>query len=546
LTKLLSPVSPFEETATVTRCLKPELQSQGIELLQQAAAIAQRIDDNRSQSFALGELGHLYECRQDYKQALDLTSQARWTAEQDLNAKDSLYLWEWQAGRIFKATERKKEAINLYERAIATLENIRGNILVASRDLQFDFRDTVEPIYRQLVELKLEQASSSSTQPKQEYLSSVLTTIDSLKLAELQNYFGDDCVVEAVNREILPDLVGLGGDTAVVSSIILDNRTAIIVSFPNGQKQFGWIDVNSKTLREEINQFRIGLESYYEPYNFQQAQKIYNWLIRPFAKELEQAQIKTLVFIQDGILGSVPMAALHDGKQFLIQKYAIATTPSFTLTDPRAINRQRLRALILGLTESATIDGRRFPALEYVKQEIDALQALIPESKELLNDRFTRRRLQEELDENVYPIVHIATHGEFGDVPQDTFLVTGNNEKLTLSELEPLIRRTAGEIEKIELLALTACQTAIGDERAALGLAGVAVQAGASSALASLWNIEDAATARIAALFYENLTRSDVSKAEALQKAQLTLIEEGGEYARPAYWAPYILIGNWL
>jgi CHAT domain-containing protein len=561
LTNRLQSESSFEETATIAKCLKPELQSLGIELLQQAISISKRIKDNRSESFALGELGRFYECRQDYKQALDLTLQARWTAEQDLNAKDSLYLWEWQAGRIFRATNQKQKAIELYERAIATLGDIRGSILVASRDLQFNFRDTVEPIYRQLVALKLEQASFASTQRQQEYLSSVLTTIDDLKLTELQNYFGDDCEVTVVNRESLSNLANLGEDTVVFNSIIFNNRTAIVASFPNGQKRFEWIDINSKTLREEVNQFRLGLESFFDPYNVKQAQKLYNWLIRPFAKDLAQVPIKTLVFIQDGILRSIPMAALHDGKQFLVQKYAIVTTPSLTLTESKPLDSQELQALILGLTKSVTVDGRRFPALKYVNREINAIASLIPQSKEILNDGFTRRRLQQELDKNNYRLVHIATHGEFGAVAQDTFLVTGNNEKLTINELDPLIRRTTQAPEKIELLTLTACQTAIGDERAALGLAGVAVQAGAKSALASLWYIEDAATAQLATIFYENLTqckqaqpsagegsctRLGLNKAEALQQAQLALINKGGQYAHPAYWAPYILIGNWL
>jgi CHAT domain-containing protein len=545
LANLLQPTSVFEETTTITKCLKPELQSREMDLLQQAVAIAQKIEDNRSKSFALGEIGRFYECRQKYKQALDLTLQARWAAEQDLNAKDSLYLWEWQAGRILRATDRKQEAIASYESAIATLSNIRGSILAASRDLQFDFRDTVEPIYRQLVDLKLEQTSFSSPQQQQNYLSSVLTTVDSLKLTELQNYFGDDCEVTVGEQKNIPAPANLEGDTVVFNSIILDNRTAIVASFPNGQKRFEWIEITSKTLTEEVNQFRIGLESYFDPYDIQQAQKIYNWLIRPFAKDLEQSPIKTLVFIQDGILRSIPMAALHDGKQFLIQKYAIAITPSLTLTQSKPLNSQKLQALILGLTKSATVDGRDFPALKYVEREINAIESLMPQSKEILDDRFTRRRFQQELERENYRIVHIATHGEFGAVPQETFLVTGNNEKLTLNDLDPLIRRNAQTPEKIELLTLTACQTAVGDERAALGLAGVAVQAGAESALASLWYIEDAATAQLASLFYKNLTRLGLTKAEALQKAQLALIDRK-QYAHPAYWAPYILIGNWL
>lgn len=543
LSKLLQPVSSFEETAAVTPCLKPEFQSPEIDLLQQALSMAKQINDQPSQALALGQLGRVYECRQDYKQALELTLEARWTAEQNLNA-ESLYLWEWQTGRIFKEMNRPKEAIDLYERAIASLESVRNNILVASRNLQFDFRDTVEPIYRQLIALKLEQGLPNPDQ--KENLTSVLATTERLQLAELQNYFGDDCTIVPNNQGLLTNLTNVGNDTAVISSVILANRTALVANFPNGQRQLKWLDVDSQTLRKEINQFRRGLESYFDLYNFQQGQKVYNWFIRPFARDLEQRQIKTLVFVQDGILRSIPMAALHDGKQFLIEKYAIATTPSLTLTEPKADDHQKLRALILGLTKSATVDGQSFPALASVKQEVRAIKKLIPESQELLNAQFTRSRLKQVLNENTYSVVHIATHGEFGSVPQNRFLLTGDNKKLTISELESLIRNTVQSNEEIELLMLTACQTAIGDERAALGLAGVAVQAGAKSSLASLWNINDAATAQVSTLFYQNLTQTNVSKAEALRQAQLALIKEGGRYNHPAYWAPYILVGNWL
>lgn len=547
LAHLLQPTPSFNETYSKAQCFNSKFPPQAKELLQQAVTIAQRIQDNRAQSFAFGELGHLYECRQDYQQALNLTQQARLAADQDMLAKDSLYLWEWQAGRIFKAKSQEDNAIKAYQRAIATLESIRGDIIIANRDVQFDFRDTVDPIYREFVELKLELASLSSTptEEKKKTLNTVLNTVDSLKLAELQDYFGSDCVLTALNPERV-DLVGENTATAVFSSIILPDRTAIILSLPNGEKRLTWINKDRESLREEINTFRRGLESFFTQYNPQPAHTIYDWMIRPFVADLEQAQIKTLVFIQDGILRSVPMAALHDGEKFLVQKYAIATTPTLTLTDPTTLNREKLRALALGLTNPATIDGRSFPPLPNVSVELSEVKTLIPGSKELLNDEFTRNRLQQELNQTVYPLIHIATHGEFGGDPENTFIVTGNNEKLTITELDRMLRNVSRRPEPVELLTLTACQTAAGDDRAALGLGGVAVQAGARSALASLWFINDATTAQIAVDFYTNLRDSSINKAEALRTAQVSLIEAGGKNAHPAYWAAFIMIGNWL
>ena len=547
LAHLLQLVTPSKEISSAVQCLQPELRSPAQSLLEQAISTAQSIQDRRSESFALGELGHIYECHSDFSRALEFTQQARIAAEQSRLAKDSLYLWEWQSGRILKAQHKEVEATKLYERAAVTLESIRSELLNTNRDLQFDFRDTVNPLYRELIQLKLEQASLPSITPdkRTKQLNSTLTTIDSLQLAELQNYFGNDCIVTALKPDRV-DAASAGTATAIISSIILKNRTAILVSLPNGEKKSVWVNTDSKALIQEINEFRRGLERYADiTYDPTQAQKLYNWIIRPFTADLDSAQVKTLVFVQDGILRSVPMAALHDGEKFLVQKYAIATTPSLTLTAPEKLNRQGLRALAVGLTKEAIINGQTFPPLVNVRAEIQDVETLIPGSKQLLDGNFTSDRLKQELSKTVYPIIHIATHGEFGTEPEDTFLVTGNNGKLTISDLDTAIhsiRPTSAR--SVDLLVLTACETAVGDDRATLGLGGIAVQAGVSSTLASLWFIQDAQTVTLVDKFYSSLLNSSVSKAEALRLAQLELIKS--KYAHPAYWSPFILIGNWL
>lgn len=530
-----------DEVSSKTYCSSRTNTTQATNLLKNAISTAQQLGDRRSESFALGELGHIYECNSDYATAMQLTQQARWAAEQN---KDSRYLWEWQRGRIFRAQGDVKEAIAAYDQAITTLDTIRSDILTANRDIQFDFRDIIEPVYRQLVELRLSQEKPTSTgdftEDKQN-IDLMLNTIDSLKLAELQNYFGNDCVLTSVNPKRV-DRVAAQANTAVFSSIVLDDRMAMIVSFPDGHQQLAQVEVDQNTLRKEINQYRLGLERFFEDFNLQQSQKIYNWLIQPFAPALAEAQIKTLVFIQDGILRSVPMAALHDGEKFLVERYAIATTPSLTLTASDTLKRQELRALALGLTEQTVVEGRSFPALINVNAEMNALQTELPGSKELLNQEFTRDRLQQELTRVTYPILHIATHGEFGTEPEDTFLITGNQQKLTINDLDTILRRSQ-RLGQIKLLVLTACQTATGDDRAALGLAGAAAQAGVESVLASLWFIDDKTTVEIVSQFYDGLINPNLSKAEALAHAQRSLIQA---QAHPATWAPFILVGNWL
>jgi len=566
LARLLEPISadvPFSRV----QCFASGLEPQARALLQQAVAVAERIGDRRSQSFALGELGHFYECRKDLPQAAALTQQARAAAERE---PDSLYLWEWQAGRILKANQQPEAAIPVYDKALKTLEALRKDILSAKQDIQLDFRDTIEPVYREAVELRLKQDKPSVMRPiveerveerdeaqveerdeARDNLNATLETLDSLKLAELQNYFGNDCAVISLNdKDNLKDLLKSTTATAFFSSVILDDRTAIVVRFPNGQQQFEWIQsdgqfVDKETLTGEINTYRKSLEErkeLLEVYQTQQAQKIYGWVIAPFAQALEQTETKTLIFVQDGILRSVPMAALHDGEKFLIEKYAIATTPSLPLTRPQPLERRGLKVLALGLTQAATLDGQMFPALTNVNTEIQAIERIFPQSKPLLDQDFTSGSLQQELDKNDYPIIHIATHGEFGTEPEKTFLVTGGPQRLTLNKLDGILRSINPD-SPIELLSLTACKTAVGDDRAALGLAGVAAQAGAKSVLASLWSINDSATSDLVDRFYSGLQEQPLmTKAEALQQAQRSLLKDN---PHPYYWAAFTLIGNW-
>ncbi len=209
-----------------------------------------------------------------------------------------------------------------------------------------------------------------------------------------------------------------------------------------------------------------------------------------------------------------------------------------------------MRVLALGVSQAATVDGKKFPPLPNVVMEITEVTQKI-RGKKLLDNDFTTSRLKTELSEAVYPIIHVATHGEFGSEPQDTF--TGNNEKLTFKELDRQIRSVTRNQQLLELLTLTPCKTAVGDDLSTLGLAGVAVQAGARSVLASLWAINDASTVQIVSDFYTKLFDGskqaqgdrNVTKAQALQAAQTALIE-GKQYTHPYYWSGFILIGNWL
>jgi CHAT domain-containing protein len=521
--------------------LAESLRSQGSntqQLLSKAIAVARNIGDKRAESFALGSLGLMYQQPGQEAKAMELIRQAQ-LAAQEVNAADSLYRWQWQAGRLMKTAGNTKDAIASYEQAIATLQSIRSNLLAANQDLQFDFRDSVEPVYRELMEILLEADANTKN------LSKVIDTLDLLKLAELQNFFGDECVqVARVDAKKGGSLLDAGA--AIVYSVILKDKTEMILRSPDGKLTNYAVSKPQEQMQQEINSLRQLLEKRSTNEYLIPAQKIYDALMRPLEAELRKANPKTLVFIQDGVFRQVPMAALHDGKQFLIEKYAIATTPSLSLTTRTNPNSGKFNALIMGLT----VERPPFDALTNVRAEAASVREIMG-GKELLDNNFTLATLQKNLQAKSYPIVHLATHGKFGSDAASTFLLAFDT-RITLDQMDNMLRSrsvSGGNLgtsrEPLELLTLSACQTAAGDNRATLGMAGVAVRAGARSALASLWYINDEATVPLIKEFYTQLRQPNVSKAEALQKAQQKAIANL-EYSHPAVWSPFILIGNWL
>ncbi len=505
-------------------------------VLQEAATIAEQQGDKRTLSYALGYLGHLYETEFRMDEALQLTRRALFAA-QSVDAPESLYRWQWQLGRQLAATGQLDNAIASYRQATVTLQPIRVEVAQASADGAFSGQDTVKPLFFELADLLLQRASlTDDTKAVEGYLLSARDAIEAYKTAELRDYFKDDCV-DAV-RSRLTAFDRLSPDTAVIYPILFGTRLEILLSLPTGLKRVS-VPVAADQLTQEIRAFRRFVEKRTTREYLPHAQQLYDWLIRPLEADLSRLNITTLVFVPDSALRTIPLAALHDGSSFLINKFALAMTPGLTLTDPRPLNRDKLRFLTAGLTKS--VQG--FPPLPYVAEEVESIQQLY-KSDQLLNNAFQASRLERELREGRYGGLHIATHGKFSTDVNDSFLLTFDG-KLSMQTLDQLIGLFRFRQEPLELLTLSACQTGVGDDRAALGLAGVALKAGARSALATLWFINDEASATLISEFYRQLRNPAISKAVALQRAQIKLLNDR-IYEHPAYWSPFLLMNNWL
>ena len=506
------------------------------QILKRAEQIAVSIGDKRAESYALGTLGQLTYSHLPQSTGQALLKRALTLASIE-NAPEIAYQWQWQLGRIYRDTGDTEAAIAAYQAAFTNLQKLRGDLVTLNQEIQFSFREQVEPVYRELAGLLLE---SSQSLPDQERLRAARQVIEALQIAQLDNYFQDACATlksEDVDR--------VDPQAAIFYTILLPERLEVILSLPDGTLHRHVNQVSQAEVEQTVSQLQRYLK---EPDRLKDVQKhsqsLYNWLIRPFENTLTRSPqpIHTLVFVLDTVLQNIPMAVLYDGEQYLVQKYATAITPGLRLLGPERLS-PKLNALVAGVSESQQVGRREFTALANVEDEWEMVQATVP-SEMLLNSRLTLSNLEAQLDEHSFSVVHLATHGQFSSDPEGTFILLWN-QVLNVNALARVLPQP-DDSSRIELLVLSACETATGDKRATLGLAGVAVRGGTSSTLATLWQVNDESTVRLMGRFYQELTKT-TTKAEALRRAQLKLWENTEQdWQVPSFWGAYVLVGNWL
>ena len=553
-------------------------------VLQTALPQAKTIGDQLGESYILGYLGDYYGQQQKNARAIALTNQALVLAQAqtvDRDTREVTYLWQAQLGQLLEQQTKDSEAIAAYTSAFNTLQSLRTDLNANDRLVQFDFLQEIKPVYLSLANLLLRSpdvaavkslnvnatSTSNKASPNLELARQV---IESLQLAELDNYFQDPC---AETSEVALTIDQLDPQAAVIYPIVLGDRLEVILSMA-GQplQQFSTpvaqseVDLTIDLLYDSLyNQsvdnsaVNIFSTTPVDPVELAQntrtllplLQQIHSWLIAPLADQLAAHQVKTLVFVLNGKLQSVPLTALYDGKQYLLEKYQVALAPSLQLLNTESKPRSQIKVLAAGLNQQVEIQGQIFPALAYVSQELEQIETVFPQSRQLLNQEFTTSEIQQQLQQD-FSVVHLATHGVFSSDPQQTFIVTGDRHAIDINTLSRLLNSSSRT--KPELIVLSACDTATGDERAVLGFAGVAVRSG-SSTLGSLWSVEDASTAQLMGNFYRQFENPQSTKAEALQQAQLSLIESLKTNPplpalkqlppHPYYWASYVLVGNW-
>ena len=503
---------------------------------------AEQMGDLRAQSYALGYLGMLSTQHQELglnSTSLQLLESALNLAQQ-IQAPEIAYRWQWQLGKIYAAQNQQELAIANYQAALTTLNSLRHDLVSLTREIQFDFQEQILPIYQEFVALLVHQDAVSNAD-----LAMAVDTIESLQIAELDNYFQDACVTSEVKN-----ISQIDHNAVAIYTMILPNSLEVILEMPDSQGDHAkpifrhhTASVSQAELAAIVNQLRLYITEPDRTIEIQKlAQQLHGLLIQPLAADLITSNPKNLVFILDGILQTIPMSVLYDGEQYLLEKYAIAITPGLRVLNLQE-KSEKSSFLAGGITQSLQIEQQKFWALDNVATELDLFSS--QKSKILRNQEFTPENLLAQINTTSADRIHLATHGQFNSNPDKTFLLLWQ-QLLTIKDFSDLLHKRRKRITSpIDLLVLSACNTASGDRYAALGLAGVAIRSGALTTIATLWQVNDESTAILMKNFYQ-YQRDGHDKAEALRLAQLDLWQiSEKDWQVPAFWSAYINIGNW-
>lgn len=435
-----------------------------------------------------------------------------------------------------------KETGDSIRRAVAAVEIIRSDLARSQQvsDLGRSFREFAGRPYLLLADHLLRRsAATGNGDPKA--LHAARDAVEAFKTWELNDFYRDDCVNLALstarNLDRLDD-----SSVAVIYIIPLDDRTELLVSHDKGLHRFS-SPTGSAELHAAARRFRYGLESDYGTFRFlREAELLHRQLIKPALDHLHSLGVRHLVFVPDGALGNIPFGALFDPEKnrYLLEDFSISIAPNLSLLSTLPASNTPRPLLIGGLSEAVG----NFPAIPAVDTEIANITPLYADEVILKNQDFTTAAIRWNLLDLPVDVVHFASHGEFLGRAEECFLLT-HDGSITLDQLEEMIRPKKFVGIPVGLLCLSACRTAAGDDRAALGLAGASVKSGARSVLATLWYVEDRTTAEIMTGFHRRLRENPpVGKAEALRQAQLDILRADPN-THPSRWAPFVLVGSW-
>ncbi|WP_413173322.1 CHAT domain-containing protein [Anabaena azotica] len=367
------------------------------------------------------------------------------------------------------------------------------------------------------------------------------------------------------------NLKKLQQDAVIIYPLVLGDRLELILISPYTPPLRRTVPVKREELNRVIAEFRSTVTTPIRNPKIP-AQKLYNWLIKPLENDLAQAKTKTIIYAPDGQLRYIPLAALHDGKQWLIERFRINNITAVSLTDLNTKPQSQLNILAAAFSEGEYTfkvgdKDLYYSGLPFAGKEVETLAQTIPNTRKVLNKQFNQDII---LEMNDYSVVHLATHALFTPgQPEASFILFGNGDRITLRDIKNW------RLSNVDLVVLSACATGLGellgDGREILGFGYQMQQTGARAAIASLWSVDDGGTQALMNTFYTILQQGNITKAEALRQAQISMItgsytitgqqrrisiqppinsnlpsQVSDRLSHPFYWSPFILIGNGL
>jgi CHAT domain-containing protein len=545
-----------------------------IDFFQQSLAISRQIGDRDNEGRSLSNLGIAFAKLNKielailyYKQSLNVRESIRKDIrglsqeEQKSYLSTVEYTYRNLADLLLKQNRslEARQVLDLLkvQELSAYLNNVKGNTQTQQGvDLQ-PSEQSIIALANELTALQQKDREGKLTESEQKRLSQLVQAeqtqnekfnsfLNSPEIQRLTDEIRRTEQQQNVNlasyRKLQKEVLSQLPTAVMLYPLILDDRLELILVSTNTPPIRRTVNIRREELNKLIIDFRAGLldqgsEDVKEP-----AQKLYKTIIKPFESELAQLKIDTIIYAPDGQLRYIPLSALYDGKQWLIEKYRInnITAESLTGFNLKPISKPHILAGAFGGKVGDKRSG--FSGLPATLIEVQKISDRFTDTTTLIESAFTKNATATKA--NSYTILHLATHGFLSvDKPEDSFILFGDGDKATIRNIQDW------SLKNIDLVVLSACETGIGNKLGSgieiLGLGYQMQSAGARVAIASLWKVNDAGTQALMEAFYGELQKGDVTVVEALRKAQVALIKSS-QYNHPNYWSAFFAIGNGL
>ncbi|MBD2213522.1 CHAT domain-containing protein [Calothrix sp. FACHB-156] len=371
---------------------------------------------------------------------------------------------------------------------------------------------------------------------------------------------GQNLDLASIN-ELRDNLARLPQKSILIYPLVLQDSLELVVISPESVPIHRKVAVTRAQLNQTIENFRRELQTPQRNEVTKPATQLYNWLIKPIENEIKTSGATNLMYAPDDQLRYIPLGALYDGKQWLVERFSVNYITAASLTNFNTPPASSLRVLAGAFTKGnyqVQVGNQRlaFSGLPFAGQEVEGLAATIPGTQKLIDEAFSPKATIPQMDD--YSIVHFATHAAFVvGKPEDSFILFGNGDRVNLRDV------ATWSLTNVDLVVLSACETGLGGKlgngEEILGFGYQMQKTGARATIASLWSVDDGGTQALMSAFYTLLSPGKLAKSEALRQAQIALIDAdskvknknvpiatGSGLSHPYYWAPFILIGNGL